>query len=296
MKGSAVKKQFGNDAVRISGSGRPALFLHGVPDTSILWTDVIKDLTDICTCYAPDLPGFGNSGISPDFKFDLESYGCYVNELLDRLEIDEPVLLVLHDWGGIFGLSFASQFPERVAGIVAAGVPFTHLYRWHPYGRIWRTPILGELSMAILNQPLFRLEVARGSVALSDETIERMYFSTNVSKTRSTILKLYRSASPHLFTALQARLREAIDSNLVDLVWGDEDPYVPSQYGRQIPHKRMEILEGCGHWVPSEHPAAMIRIIRERISVSSPSTPAECSSADNVGATGKNNSAHFPDT
>ncbi|GAA3949442.1 alpha/beta hydrolase [Allohahella marinimesophila] len=253
--------RFGTDAVRISGSGAPALFLHGVPDTSALWEDVIVGVEDRFHCFAPDLPGFGESELPEGFSFDLRAYGQHINRLVEACGIETPLTLVLHDWGAIFGLSFAAQFPDKVAAIVGASFPFSHLYRWHTWARIWQTPGLGELSMLMMNHPLFSHEIRRGSKNLDTATIRRMFASANRPTTKATILKLYRSAPPYAFTELQAELRRHIDASRIQLLWGDSDPYIPSHFGRQIPHERIVIVEGCGHWLPSEYPEAVIRTL-----------------------------------
>ena len=49
------------------GSGTPTLFLHGVADSSDVWSGVIARLKKHYRCLAPDLPGFGRSTAPEDF-------------------------------------------------------------------------------------------------------------------------------------------------------------------------------------------------------------------------------------
>ena len=55
------------------GAGQPILFLHGVPDTAELWSDVIAHLSSSYRCLAPDLPGFGRSIAPKSFDCSLEN-------------------------------------------------------------------------------------------------------------------------------------------------------------------------------------------------------------------------------
>src|SRR5690349_6980470 len=49
-------------------------------------------------------------------------------------------------------------------------------YRWHFWARIWRTPILGEASMALMNRLTLARELNRGSGRpLGREHIERTW-------------------------------------------------------------------------------------------------------------------------
>lgn len=244
------------------GHGAPALLLHGVPDSAELWTPVIDGIQKRYTCYAPDLPGFYRSQVPLGFRFDLSGYANFVADLLDELGLFEPVTLILHDWGGIFGMAFACEYPERVKRIVGGSFPFSHLYRWHPWARVWQTPLLGELSMRLINRPLFAWEIRRGSRRLSRQQIFAMYDGRVTNElSRETVLKLYRSAAPRRFLTWQARLEQLATQVPIDLIWGQDDPYVPT-FNADLLHARSKtLIEHCGHWVPSEAPEAMIDLI-----------------------------------
>jgi hypothetical protein len=69
------------------GSGRPVLFLHGVPDTAEIWSDVITRLSTGYRCLAPDLPGFGRSIAPPKFDCSLENRVDFINELVENKRI-----------------------------------------------------------------------------------------------------------------------------------------------------------------------------------------------------------------
>ncbi|MDH3842107.1 MAG: hypothetical protein OES35_14445, partial [Chromatiales bacterium] len=51
------------------GEGRPALFLHGVPDSAELWSPVLGEASRKYRCIAPDLPGFRRSQLPQNFVF-----------------------------------------------------------------------------------------------------------------------------------------------------------------------------------------------------------------------------------
>lgn len=239
--------------VHKKGQGRPILLLHGVPDSADMWQGVIDRLASHYTCYAPDLPGFHLSGLPSDFEFSLEHYGRFIDQLVCALGIDQPVQLVLHDWGGIFGMSFACQFPAKVSGIVGGSFPFTEAYRWHAWARIWRTPVLGELAMLTMNKALFKWEVKRGGSHIAASHIDSTYAKLDW-QTRKVILKLYRSAHPALMASFAQDLANLAKEVPIDLVWGKKDIYVAPEFGRYL-HPRTQIcLEHCGHWVPVEAP------------------------------------------
>lgn len=248
--------------VKQAGTGDPALFLHGVPDSADMWNELIDQVSSKYACYAPDLPGFYRSGIPETFRFDLEHYGEFVNQLVEVLEIPTPLTLVIHDWGGIFGMAFACKYPEKVKRIVGGSFPFSHLYKWHPWAAVWRTPVLGELSMLMMNHALFTWELKRGGPLMSQSQIDETYYGKATSwRARWTILKLYRSATPRNFLPWQNRLERLAKLVPIDTVWGQKDKYVPTHMADMMHPRSKKLLPECGHWVPLEAPGALVQLL-----------------------------------
>lgn len=243
-----------------AGQGDPVLLLHGVPDSSSMWRPIIKDSASSFTCYAPDLPGFGSSEVPADLEFTIDGYGRFVRDFLDALGIQEKVRLVLHDWGGIFGVAFACQYPDRVASIVCGSFPFTSEYRWHAWARVWRTPLLGELSLKLMNKPLFRWETLRSSRGLSDAHIDETYAKLS-PLTKNTVLKLYRSASPMNLLAFEERLNRLSELVEIKTYWGGNDIYVDPKYAGFLRPTEQRRIEGVGHWLPVERPDVLTRAL-----------------------------------
>src|SRR5437762_707808 len=90
-----------------AGSGPPVLMLHGNPDSSEVWKPLMERLSGRWRCIAPDLPGFARTRTPPTFDFRLENCASFINGLLDALRITEPVRLLIHDVGAVYGLAFA---------------------------------------------------------------------------------------------------------------------------------------------------------------------------------------------
>ena len=51
----------------------------------------------------------------------------------------ERVHLVLHDFGGPFGLAWAGAYPDAFASVGLINTPPLSQYRWHLLARAWRT-------------------------------------------------------------------------------------------------------------------------------------------------------------
>ena len=98
-----------------TGSGPALVLLHAFPLSRDLWRDVVDDLA-ACgwRVITPDLPGFGASTATVD---SMDAMANEVAVLLEELGIHSAVVGGC-SMGGYVALSFAHQFPKRVAGLV----------------------------------------------------------------------------------------------------------------------------------------------------------------------------------
>ena len=227
----------------------PVLYLHGVPNSGEMWRPFLERTGGV----APDLPGFGRSGKPADFDYSIEGYCRYLEAFVDRLGL-ERFSLVVHDWGGV-GLALAQRTPERVERIVVSNcVPFLPGYRWHRLARIWRTPVLGELSMGFSTRWGFR-HLTRGETTtrqgpMPEEFIDAVWAHFDHG-TQRAILKLYRSAPEDALARAGSRLGEISCPAMV--LWGGEDRYLPSRFAELYAQAlggpvRLEVADVAGHW------------------------------------------------
>ena len=211
------------------GSGTPTLFLHGNPDSADVWRGVIADMKGSFRCLAPDLPGFGRSQELANLDPSAEGVAQWVDDLVTAIGITEPINLVVHDFGGPIGLAWVVKHPQKVRSIAIMNTFFHGDYRWHFWGRVWRTPLLGELSMLIINRFAMRFEMRRGSATLTNEQIDEAYAFMSPGMKR-TVLKLYRATDPKNLGAWEQRLLAVTAKVPTIVLWGDQDPYIGSQF------------------------------------------------------------------
>ena len=100
------------------GQGETVLCLHGEPSWSYLYRKMIPLLTPKDRVLAMDFLGFGRSdkpANKDDYSFALhhDTLAGFIKALdLQRIN------LIVHDWGGLIGLTVASEIPERMARMV----------------------------------------------------------------------------------------------------------------------------------------------------------------------------------
>lgn len=107
--------------VHVEGEGaHTVVMLHGWPDTHRLWDHTVNALAPRYRCVRLTLPGFGAPHAGP--ALTLDGITALLQRVLDAVSPDQPVTLLLHDWGCIFGYELAMRHPQRVAGLVGVDI------------------------------------------------------------------------------------------------------------------------------------------------------------------------------
>jgi haloalkane dehalogenase len=97
----------------------PLVFMHGNPAYSYLWRNIIPHIQPTTRCIAPDLIGMGASSKLPSDGYGWQNHNRYLDTFFSQiLASNEKIILVLHDFGSLFGLHWARLHPDRIAGLV----------------------------------------------------------------------------------------------------------------------------------------------------------------------------------
>ena len=99
------------------GGGPAVILVHGTPTWSFLYRRVINDLKTDHRVIAPDLLGFGLSDKPQTEAVAPQQQAEHLRALLDHLALDR-FTMVVHDFGGPIGLSYALDHPECVDRLV----------------------------------------------------------------------------------------------------------------------------------------------------------------------------------
>lgn len=103
----------------VAGEGLPVVFLHGWGLGHRSYRHSLARLVDLgCRVWAPSLPGFGGSAPLAGKDVALADYADWVAAFLDAVQVDEPVFLVGHSFGGGVAIATAHRHPDRVRSLV----------------------------------------------------------------------------------------------------------------------------------------------------------------------------------
>ena len=99
------------------GKGEVLLFIHGTPTWSFLYRNYIKAFSNQYRCIALDHLGFGLSDKPIDFIGTPEAHAANLEALIDTLGLTN-ITLVVHDFGGPIGLSYAIKHASNISRVV----------------------------------------------------------------------------------------------------------------------------------------------------------------------------------
>jgi pimeloyl-ACP methyl ester carboxylesterase len=238
-------------------AGEAVVFVHGNPGSSTDWSALVEACGEFGRAVAFDMPGFGKARRAPGFQAHVGSYAEFFEQARRALSISR-VHLVVHDFGGPFGLVWALQHAEDWASVVLINIGVAPGYTWHSMARRWRTPVLGELSQAFIPRSAWRQAMQRANPkGLPPEFVDKMYDDYD-RETRRTVLELYRATPDPGDTAEELGKAFAALNRPALVIWGAKDPFIGVEYAEQqrdyFDVQDVVILPESGHWPFQDDP------------------------------------------
>jgi haloalkane dehalogenase len=246
------------------GAGPPLVMLHGNPSWSFFYRNVVRGLCGRYRCIVPDHVGCGLSDkpAGNRYPYSLERRIADVTGLIEHIGLDLGVTLVVHDWGGMIGLGWATRFPERVKRLVILNTAAFHMPASKPLPwslRLGRSR-LGPLLIRGLN--LFCRLAANGwaTVRPLSPEVKRMYLTPYDSWAhRVAILRFVQTipidaadAGYGIVADTQERLALFRDRPAL-VCWGMRDfvfdGHFLAEWQRQLPGAEVHRYEDAGHYV-----------------------------------------------
>lgn len=252
------------------GHGAPVVLLHGNPTWSFLYRRLIRDLSPTYRCVAPDYIGFGRSDKPQDAAYVPSAQAARVEALITHLGLQD-ITLVVHDWGGPIGLSYALRHPETVRRIVIA-----NSWLWPLRDDAW-VALFSRLTGSTLGRILITRYNAFARAVLPLAFADRSRLSASafrhyVAPLAAPADRTGSWAFPRALLGETAwlgtlwRRRAALDDLPMLIVWGLRDPAFRVRHLQRwtdaFPHARVHSLPDVGHYVPEEATAAFNRFIR----------------------------------
>ena len=243
------------------GAGPPVVLVHGTPTWSFLYRHVIPRLVAAGhRVIAPDHLGFGLSDGPAEAAYGPEDHARRLAALLDALDLRE-LTLVVHDFGGPIGLSYAVERPERVARLVVLNTwlwSLDHDPRISRGSKLAAGPIGRFLYTRLNASPRWLIPAGFANRARLSRAAHRQYlapFPDPASRRPPWELARALLHSSAWYDGLWRR-RERLLGKPALLVWGMRDPgFGPAYLTRwreALPGAEVVELPHAGHFVQEE--------------------------------------------
>ena len=247
------------------GQGSPVVMLHGNPTWSFYYRNLVLALRSTHRCIVPDHIGCGLSDKPPlsQYDYSLKSRIDDVEALLDSLNLREPITLIVHDWGGMIGMGYATRHPDRIRRIVAINTGCGHLPKSKRFPwSLWlgRNTWLGK--WLILKQNAFCKLAAKWCVTrkpLSPEVREMYLKPYDTPANRIAVLKFVQTiplckTDPgyDIVSGVEAALPQ-FHATPTLLLWGLRDfvfdRHFLADWQRHFPHAETHTWPDCSHYL-----------------------------------------------
>jgi pimeloyl-ACP methyl ester carboxylesterase len=259
-----------------SPSAPAVVLLHGTPNSSNQYRNLIPALADRYHVIAPDYPGFGHSDVPgvDEFKYTFDTLADHVDALLDHLGLQRYAIFV-QDYGAPVGWRLALRHPERIAAIVTQngnayveGFFGDAMEPLFAYGRD-RSEANADALRAFISMDGLKWQFTHGvsdpSVVDPDAWINAYAAVASTPERVAAQLELFADYSSNV--ELYPQVHEYFRKSQVPLlaVWGRGDqifgPDGALAFARDLPKAEINLLDG-GHFLLESRLAEVVALIR----------------------------------
>jgi pimeloyl-ACP methyl ester carboxylesterase len=252
------------------GQGPVLLFVHGTPAWSFDFRQQIQGLSPSFRCVALDHIGFGLSDKPEHYDYRPQQHARNLEHLIAHLNLQDLTLIV-HDFGGPIGLSYAMQHAANVRRLVILNSwlwDTSHEPAFIKLRPVLASPLLPWVYRWLNFSPRVLLPGSFGARPLAP-AVRRQYTAPfNNAKERNGAVGFARALlhEQPWFGTLAQQLPHVQDHPVL-LLWGMRDKFCPPAYLHRFTqafHQAHVVeFQTCGHVPQEEEAAAVLQHLRQ---------------------------------
>lgn len=257
------------DTKEISPADRASvLLLHGSgPGVTAManWRPIIPALSKDRRVIAPDQLGFGGTATGERRTYGRQAWTDHALALLDELDVPE-VDVIGNSMGGAIALSMVAARPRSIRRVVLMGSMGVAMALPDGLAEVWGYQPSEEAMRRTIE--LFAYDRS----LITDQLIEMRYQASLHPPVRDSWEAMFPAPRQRWVDdlALTGAELAAIEQQVL-MVHGRDDKVVPWRDSSAVlvdllPHCRLHVLSGCGHWTMIEKTADFLAVVQPFLS------------------------------
>jgi 3-oxoadipate enol-lactonase len=250
--------------VLVRGTGLPLVLVHAFPLDHSMWSAQIERFASQAQVIAPDLRGFGSSGVTAG-TVTMEQLADDLAAILDQLAVTEPVVLCGLSMGGYAAFQFARKYPQRLRALVLSNTRSAA-----------DTPEARQARLKMVDQVL-----ADGSAVVADAMLPRFFTAESYHRVPGAVEfvreRILLTPAEGIAAALRGLAERPDVTDFLSqlrvptlVVAGSDDVITPESEMRamaaKIANSEFIVLPGVGHLsalqAPVEFNSVLARFLR----------------------------------
>ncbi len=247
------------------GNGPPALLIHGIPTSSLLWRDIIPVLAETHRVIAPDMLNYGRSDKPEHADVSIAAQARLMVGVLDALGIRRADV-VSHDIGGGVAQIIAVRHPERVRKLVLSNAVCFDSWPIPEFKPLQEPGAEDKMSLESFTEMLrgFLPQGVHRPESLSPAALEIIIEPWSSEDGKRALFRNFRRLNSEYTQAIAGELRRLDHQTLI--LWGREDPFQKPAYAEKIrnaiPNAELTWIDDAAHWIMEEKPAEVAAALK----------------------------------
>jgi pimeloyl-ACP methyl ester carboxylesterase len=241
---------------KVTGTGEPILFIHGLGSTSDDWKYQVDYFSKSFQVITYDIRGHGRTEpASYNYSIPLFAEDCAA--LMNHLKLASAHIVGL-SLGGCIAFQLAVSYPDRIKSLaIINSLPEVNLNKVHTriklYSRLMMVKLLGmRFSGKVLGKKLF---VHPGMEAMRKTFAEKWAKNDKKAYSRSVKALIGWSVADHLHTLMCPVLFIASEVDYTPVA-------LKEHYTKKIKNARLVMINGARHAVTWERPEEVNELLR----------------------------------
>ena len=244
------------------GKGKPFIIIHGLFGSSDNWIPIAKKLSNQYTVYIPDLRNHGDNEHTKDFNFNVLSNDLI--EFIDSNKIEKPIILG-HSLGGRIAMHLAFEYPNCLNKLIIVDVAPKIYNKKFLYPHIFILKLFNSINISNYNSITSVKNLLYEEYNLSEITVN--LFLKNIKRTNKQFEWKINSKSilDNIEIMFGEEYKYSVFNKPTLIIKGQKSDYIKNEdkilINKYFINNTFLEIKDCSHWVHSEKPEELIKII-----------------------------------